>query len=83
MSAPNSLNPSVSFRENPEKFILEHCENKQGNLETNILEFLRRLTTVYKVKMPPLKLANFPSSLHTPSMKRAMEYFEKNKNKAA
>ncbi|TGN08592.1 hypothetical protein [Leptospira bandrabouensis] len=83
MSAPNSLNPSVSFREHPEKFILEHCENKQGDLEQNILEFLRRLTTVYKVKMPTLKLENFPVSLHTVQMKRAMEYFEKNKNKAA
>ncbi|MCW7486989.1 hypothetical protein ND814_18550 [Leptospira bandrabouensis] len=83
MSAPNSLNPSVSFLEKPEQFILEHCQNKQGNLEQNVLEFLRRLTTVYKVKVPMLKLQNFPSELHTPAMKRAMEYFEKNKNKAA
>ncbi|GBF44482.1 hypothetical protein LPTSP2_37850 [Leptospira ellinghausenii] len=83
MSAPNALNPTVSFEDNPEKFILEYCSNKEGSLETNILEFLRRLTTVYKVKMPSMKLENFPSSLHTPQMKRAMEYFAKNKNKAA
>jgi hypothetical protein len=75
--SPNSANPSVEFYSHPEQFITEHCIQKFGDLETNVLEFLRKLNGFYKVQVPVLDINKFPAKLHTPKMMKAIEYFEK------
>ncbi len=66
------INPSHSFQESPEKWLVDHCSrlSREGGLctEERILAFVRRLLK-QKIAQPVLDLGKFPIELQTEKIK--------------
>jgi len=80
--SPNTINPTVTFWDAPERFIIEHCSRKFGDHEQNILEFVRNFLGKYQVNVPALDINKFPVALRTPGIEKMCRHLA-NRNRAA